>query len=69
MADVIHLINDTIRNDGSSIGYTTMTGVSQILRPSQAPSQAIQLAEITAQSGILDDKFDDVRYYTGDATT
>lgn len=69
MADVIHLINGTIRNDGSSIGHTNMLGTSQTLRPDQAPSQAIQLAEITTESGVLDTMFENVRYYTGDTIT
>jgi pyrimidine operon attenuation protein/uracil phosphoribosyltransferase len=28
-----------------------------------------QISQITVQSGVLDSRLDDVRYYTGDATT
>lgn len=65
MADVFQKI---VSGNDYHQGYVVTTANKFGSYDSVAP-QFNQIDGIAAQSGLLDTRFDDVRYYTGDAST
>lgn len=63
MADVIVAINNrSFRSGGIVVGNSTFPRTTNVT----IDPKINQIAQITTQSGVLDSRFDDVRYYSGD---
>lgn len=63
MADIFEKIKqaNSIKNGGSVVFYNELTP------PTGVPPK-VNTSHVVTQSGVLDTRFDDARYYSGDTT-